>query len=249
VAGVIIALDAASAAEARGMVERLGDRADFYKVGLELYTRAGPDFVHELTGLGKRVFLDLKLHDIPNTVAGAVRAAHDLGVELLTVHASGGERMLEAAVGAAEDAAPAGPGSPPRLRLLAVTVLTSLTAEELGGAWGRAAPEVSDEVRRLALLAERAGVHGVVASPLEAALLRTALAADLLIVTPGIRPTGAASGDQKRIATPADAVVAGSDYLVVGRAVTAAPDPVEALAAVLREVEGSAPRPARADRS
>lgn len=237
-AEVIIALDVPSADDARALVRRIGDRGDFYKVGLELYTRAGPDFVRELTAAGKRVFLDLKLHDIPNTVASAVRAASDLGVDLLTVHAVGGPSMLEAAVEAAGGETVARDDSP-ALRLLAVTVLTSLDAEGLAGVWGRSTVSVPDEVRRLTDLAVRARVHGVVCSAAEAAGVRAAAPPELVIVTPGIRPAGADIGDQKRVATPAAAVRAGADYLVLGRAVTRAADPAAALADVLAEIETS----------
>lgn len=237
-AEVIVALDVPSADEARALVRRLGDQGDFYKVGLELYTRAGPDFVRELTGAGKRVFLDLKLHDIPNTVASAVRAASDLGVDLLTVHAVGGPSMLEAAVEAAGEGSAARAG-PSTLRLLAVTVLTSLDAEELGGVWGRPTVSVRDEVRRLTDVVVRAHVHGVVCSAVEAADVRAAAPPGLVIVTPGIRPAGSDVGDQKRVATPAAAVRAGADYLVLGRAVTRAPDPAVALANVLADIEAS----------
>lgn len=223
---VIIALDRASAVEALDLVDRLGDGADFYKVGLELFTRAGPTVVTELVSRDKRVFLDLKVHDIPNTVARTVAAASDLGVDLLTVHGAGGESMLEAAAGAATG----------KLRLLAVTVLTSLTPDEMGTVWGREIRSVREEVGRLAEVARSAGVTGVVASALEASWIRSHLGPDLFIVTPGIRPAGADRGDQKRVATPADAVRAGSDALVVGRPVTEADDPVAALAAIVEEV-------------
>ena len=225
---VIVALDMASADEALAMVERLDDLGDFYKVGLELYTRAGPALVEELIAGEKRVFLDLKLHDIPNTVAGAVRASCDLGVDFLTVHGVGGPTMLEAARGAV-----AGP-----LRLLAITVLTSLTPDEMSTVWGREIGSVRDEVGRLAELARDAGMHGVVSSALEVSWIRERVGERFLVVTPGIRPAGADRGDQRRVATPADAVRAGADYLVVGRAVTKADDPAAALAAILEEVQG-----------
>ncbi len=224
---VIIALDVPGADEARALVDRIGDLGDFYKVGLELYTRAGPDFVRALTGAGKRVFLDLKLHDIPNTVASAVRAAADLDVELLTLHAVGGPSMLRAAAEAAS-----GTG----LKLLAVTVLTSLDAGELGQVWGRGAPDVSGEVRRLTAMAADAGIDGVVCSASEAARVRADQGPGFLVVTPGIRPAGSDAGDQKRVATPAAAARAGADYLVLGRAVTRAANPGAALADVLAEV-------------
>jgi orotidine-5'-phosphate decarboxylase len=240
-AEVIVALDVPGADEARALVRRIGDRGDVYKVGLELYTRAGPDFVRELRATGKRVFLDLKLHDIPNTVASAVRAASDLGVDLLTLHAGGGPTMLEAAVEAAGEEA--GGDDPSVLRLLAVTVLTSLDAEELAVVWGRPSVSVPDEARRLTDLAVRAGVHGVVCSAAEAGDVRTVAPPELLVVTPGIRPAGTDVGDQKRVATPAAAVRAGADYLVLGRAVTRAPDPASALADVLAEIEAAGATP------
>ncbi len=225
-AKLILALDTPSATEALGLVDRLGDEADFYKVGLELYTRAGPGIVSELHARGKRVFLDLKLHDIPNTVAGAVSAADDLGVELLTVHAAGGRPMLEAAHRAR------GGG----LRLLGVTVLTSLAADDLGSVWGRSVDDVSAEVVRLADLVRASGLDGTVSSTAEVASLRARFGVDFLLVAPGIRLAGTDKGDQKRVATPADAARAGADYLVIGRAVTSAPDPRGTLEAVLAEV-------------
>ena len=223
---VILALDTASAAEAFRLVKALGEAGDFYKVGLELYTRAGPSVVSALRARGKRVFLDLKLHDIPNTVVGAVSAASDLGVDLLTVHAAGGRTMLEAARGARTGAT----------RLVGVTVLTSLAPDDLSVAWGRDIESMSAEVGRLADLAEASGLDGVVASAEEAAALRARHGPDFLLVVPGIRLAGTDRGDQKRVATPAAAVRAGADYLVVGRAVTSAPDPSAALATVLAEV-------------
>lgn len=238
-AEVIVALDVPSADEAHALVDRIGDAGGFYKVGLELYTRAGPAFVRELKAAGKRVFLDLKLHDIPNTVASAVRAAVDLDVDLLTLHAVGGRAMLEAAVDAAGSAGSAVDGAAPSLRLLAVTVLTSLDARELGAVWGRSEPVVADEVARLTDLAVASGVHGVVCSAVEAGRVRAAVPRGFLIVTPGIRPAGADVGDQKRVATPAGAVRAGVDYLVLGRAVTQAPDPAFALTQILDEVAGA----------
>jgi orotidine-5'-phosphate decarboxylase len=228
-AEIIIPLDHPSAGEALALVDQLGEPGTFYKVGLELYTRSGPEVVSELRRRGKRVFLDLKLHDIPNTVAGAVRAAVALDVELLTLHAVGGVSMMEAARDAAEG----------RVKLLGVTVLTSLTAAEVEGAWGREISSIRDEVGRLAGLAHECGLDGVVASALEASWIRRALAPPFLIVTPGIRASGTPEEDQKRVATPSDAVAAGSDYLVVGRPVTKAPEPREALLSLLAEVEAA----------
>jgi orotidine-5'-phosphate decarboxylase len=223
---IIVALDVPGADDALALVDRLGDAGDFYKVGLELYTRAGPAVVRELVGRGKRVFLDLKLHDIPNTVAAAVTAASDLGVDLLTLHASGGPKMLEAATLAR--------GAD--LRLLAVTLLTSLSPDEISTTWGREIRSVREEVGRLALLAHEAEVDGVVASALEASWIRNQVEEDFLIVTPGIRPVGSARGDQNRVATPTAAVEAGADYMVVGRPVIQAEDSSAALDAILKEI-------------
>lgn len=228
---VAIALDVPSLDEAVALVDRLGPRANFYKVGLQLYSRAGPRTLDVLGERGKKVFLDLKLHDIPNTVAGAVEAAAEMGAHLLTVHACGGRRMLEAA---AETAASV-PGS--GLRIVGVTVLTSLSAEDLQEVRGGAVPDLDEAVARLAGLAVESGLDGVVASVLEVPSIRRELGASPLIVTPGIRLPGGAVHDQARTATPAEAVRKGADILVVGRAVTAAPDPVRALDAVLAELE------------
>lgn len=225
-AGIIIALDHPSAQAALGLVDRVGEAGRFYKVGLELYTRCGPGVVEELRRRGKRVFLDPKLHDIPNTVARAVEAAAALDVELLTVHAAGGAAMLEAARDAAAG----------RVKLLGVTVLTSLGPDDLGGVWGREVRSVEAEVLRLAALSHRCGLDGVVASPAEAGAVRASLKPPFLIVTPGIRPAGAARGDQKRVTTPAEAVAAGADWLVVGRPVTQAGDPAAALSSLLAEI-------------
>ncbi len=224
---VIVPLDVASSEEALRVVDSLGDQGDFYKVGFELYTRAGPDVVRELIERGKRVFLDIKLHDIPNTVAGAVCAASDLGVDLLTVHVSGGSSMMEAAVAARSGA----------LRLLGVTILTSMSPDEVSTVWGREIRSIREEVGRLAVMARQSGMDGIVASALEASWIRSQVGSDFLIVTPGIRPAGADRGDQNRVATPAEAVRAGADYLVIGRPITHAPDPSAALMAVLEEVE------------
>ena len=215
---LVVALDLPSRSEAVELVDRLGGGADFYKVGLELYTREGPDIVAALHERGKRVFLDLKLMDIPNTVARAVAAAADLGVELLTLHAHGGPTMIEAAVSEC--------GS---TRLLAVTLLTSLSPDEIETVWNRPVDSVRTEVLRLARLSTEAGAHGVVSSPLEAGELRTVLGPEALVVTPGVRLPGGETHDQNRVATPAAAVAAGASHLVVGRAITRADDPVDAL--------------------
>lgn len=226
-AELILPLDQPSQREALALVDAMGDGVSFYKVGLELFTREGPGVIRALHGRHKRVFLDLKLHDIPNTVAGAVRAAVELEVELLTVHAGGGRAMMEAAAEAA--------GGP--LRLLAVTVLTSLSTEGLGQSWGRTIDDVEVEVRRLAGLASDCGIDGVVSSAHEVAGLRAALGPDAILVTPGIRLAGGEAHDQARVATPDAAVRDGADFLVVGRAITAAPEPLAALAQVLEAME------------
>ena len=222
---LIVALDVPEAADARALVERLAGHVGMFKVGSQVFTTAGPDLVREVVGRGEKVFLDLKYHDIPNTVAGAVSSAGRLGVSLLTVHALGGKEMLEAAVGALPAMG---------IRLLAITILTShdeatLRAIGMGGS-------LADAVRRLALLAREAGADGVVASPQEVALVREACGPDFLIVTPGIRPAGASRGDQSRTATPAAAIAAGADYVVVGRPILEAADPAAAAAAIARDL-------------
>lgn len=228
---IIVALDYPSQREALALVDTLGDAADFYKVGLELYTREGPGMVRALKGRGKQVFLDLKLMDIPNTVERATAAAAETGADLLTVHASGGESMLRAAARAADGA----------IRIVAVTLLTSLSADEIQNVWDRTLDSVRDEVLRLAAMSREAGVHGVVSSALEARDLRRMLGPDALVVTPGIRLAGGDRHDQTRVATPRDAVEAGASHLVLGRAVTAAADPVEALRRVRAEMDAAEP--------
>jgi orotidine-5'-phosphate decarboxylase len=230
----VVALDHPTAREALALVERL-PRAEWVKVGLQLFTAAGPDVVRDLRALGRRVFLDLKLHDIPNTVAHAVESAAGLGVGLLTVHASGGRAMLRAASRAAEPA-----GGEDGLRLLAVTVLTSLDGPAVREAWGRERVDVEQEVVRLAALAADEGIAGVVSSVHEAASIRSRVPARLLLLTPGIRLAGDAAGDQSRVATPADAARQGVDFLVIGRSVTAASDPAAAFERVLAEVAAAA---------
>jgi orotidine-5'-phosphate decarboxylase len=223
---IIVALDVESAAEARALVARLGGSVGFYKVGMELYAAAGMDFVRELLGQGKDVFLDLKFYDIPETVKRAVAQAARTGVRFLTVHAVGS--VMRAAV---EGRAASG------LKLLAVTVLTSFGREDLDDL-GHAC-EVSDLVARRARQAMEAGMDGIVASPLEAESLRRIVGPDAILVMPGIRSAGAAQGDQKRVATPAEALRAGADYLVMGRQITRAPDPAAELARVLEEIAGA----------
>jgi len=220
---VIVALDFPAAEAALAFVDRLEPGSCRLKIGKELFTIAGPDLVREVVGRGFDVFLDLKYHDIPNTVAQACKAAANLGVWMLNVHALGGRRMMEAAREALESV-------PHRPRLIAVTILTSMGAEDLAeiGLPG----EPAEHVQRLAALAETAGLDGVVCSPREVAMLRESRSQDFLLVTPGIRPAGSDAGDQKRIMTPAQALRTGSSYLVIGRPITQAPDPVAALAAI-----------------
>lgn len=227
-AQVIIALDVPTLDEAMGLVDSLGERTDFYKVGLELFTRAGPSVVQALAGRDKRIFLDLKLYDIPNTVARAVGRARELDVDFLTLHTTGGRPMMEAAAEAAGD----------ELTLLGVTVLTSMTGSDVEESWGREVDSIEEEVVRLARLAKASGVGGVVASVQEAAAIKETLGSDLVVVTPGIRLVGDDAHDQARVSTPAEAVAAGADYLVVGRSVTQAPDPAEALRRVCEEASG-----------
>ncbi len=227
----IIALDVPSRADAESLLDRLGPAADFVKVGLQLFTAEGPDVVRAMRARGLRVFLDLKLHDIPNTVAHAVQSAARLGAELLTVHASGGAAMLRAAREAAGERGAGGIG------LLGVTVLTSLSAAEVAEAWGRDHVSAEDEVERLARLAEWAGMDGVVASVQELPVIRRATGEDFRVLTPGIRLAGDEAGDQARVATPGEAARLGSDYVVLGRSVTAAQDPAEALRRAIRELD------------
>jgi orotidine-5'-phosphate decarboxylase len=225
---LIVALDAADAAEARELIQRLGDEVCFYKVGKELFTAVGPSIVRELVAGGKKVFLDLKFHDIPNTVAGALRSAASLGVSMLTVHAAGGSAMLQAAAEAAAH-------SEAKPTVLAVTVLTSLGEAELRQTG--VSDGVEAQVLRLAALALQAGCGGIVASAQEAARLRQSLGSRFTLVTPGIRPAGSAAGDQARVVTPEAAIRAGADYLVVGRPITAAADQAAAARAIVEQIE------------
>ncbi len=227
---IIVALDYPSAAEAEAFVARVSPARCRLKVGLELYTATGPDFVRHLAARGFSVFLDLKFHDIPNTVERACRQAAALGVELLTVHCLGGRAMLEAArrgVGAQGN----------RARVIGVTLLTSFSAQQtqeigLGG-------DVAGRTRALAELAHAAGLDGVVCAPTEAEDLRRRFGLQFLLVTPGIRPAGAPSDDQQRTLTPREALARGADLLVVGRPITQARDPVVALDAIEREIGGN----------
>ena len=227
---IITALDAPSWAEARTLLERLPAANRRVKVGKQLFTREGPGAVASLREAGREVFLDLKFHDIPNTVAGAVAAAAEVGAWMVNVHASGGPRMMEAAAEALV-------GFRERPWLIGVTVLTSMDAEELRAVGVADDPET--QVRRLARLAHQSGLDGVVASPREVPMLRRELGSGFRLVTPGVRPAGAASDDQRRTATPARAVADGADYLVVGRPLTRAEDPQAAWDALGAELASS----------
>jgi orotidine-5'-phosphate decarboxylase len=222
---LIVALDFPDTRAALALVDRLHGATRWLKVGLELYIAEGNSLVAELKQRGYSIFLDLKLHDIPNTVASAVRAATLLGVDMLTVHAAGGPEMLTAAVQAAES----------RLALLAVTVLTSMDAIQLEATGVTGTPAA--QVERLANVALACGVNGLVCSPNEVAGLRNRFGNKPLLVIPGIRPEGTADGDQRRVATPAAAIAAGASYLVVGRPITRADDPEAAARAILSEMQ------------
>lgn len=228
---LIVALDQDETREARMCMSALEGAADRYKVGSVLFTRAGPSFVRELVDRGLGVFLDLKLHDTPGTVAGAVSAAADLGIEMLTLHAAGGPRMIEAAAAAAAKAS-----APPRL--LAVTVLTSLDEADWSALTGPGARPLSEAVSELAALALGAGADGLVCSAREVARLRLEHGAEPLLVVPGIRPAWSSSDHrgQARTAEPGAALRAGASWLVVGRAVTADPDPLAAYERIVTEI-------------
>lgn len=224
---LIVALDVSSSVPARNIVAAVGDSALAYKVGMQLYTAEGPAIVRDLVRSGRRVFLDLKYHDIPNTVGAAVCEAAKLGVSMLTVHAGGGSKMLRAAVEGAR-------AVNPDLLVLAVTVLTSLDDPDLSMLGIRGV--VLDQVLRLAALALSNGCGGVVASAREAAALREEFGRDFAIVTPGVRPAGAGAHDQARVVTPAEAIAAGASYIVVGRPITEAMDPAAEARAILGQI-------------
>ena len=224
---LIVALDVPDAASAAALVGQLEKSCHWFKVGLELFTSAGPAVIEPLVARGHSVFLDLKFHDIPNTVAGAVRSAAALGVRMVNVHATGGPAMLAAAKAALD-----GLTDPPEL--LAVTMLTSMNQEQTSAIGLDRRP--AEQVELLARIGLNAGIRGFVCSPQEVRTLRTLVGPEGVLVTPGIRPAGADAGDQKRIATPAEALRQGASYLVVGRPITQAPDPSDAIEAILREM-------------
>lgn len=225
----IVALDVPDTERAKILVGRLGDSCSFYKVGGELFTSAGPEIVDWIRSQGKRVFLDLKFHDIPNTVRSASRSAADSGASLITVHGIGGSAMIAAAV----------EGAGPRCGVLAVTVLTSLDAGKLSEALGRTVTSVSDEVVRIAGTAKLAGAHGVVCSGHESARIVSEFGGELATLVPGVRLAGDAANDQSRVVTPADAARSGATYIILGRTVTAAEDPESAMLRVVDELSAT----------
>jgi orotidine-5'-phosphate decarboxylase len=224
---LIVALDVSTAAAARKIVAAVGDSASTYKVGMQLYTAEGPKIVRELVSSGLKVFLDLKYHDIPNTVGAAVSEAAKLGVSMLTVHAGGGGKMLRAGLAAAQAANP-------DLLVLAVTVLTSLDDADMGTLGLRSS--TLDHVLRLAALARSNGCKGLVASARECAALRAEFGQEFTIVTPGVRPAGSGADDQARVVTPAEAIAAGATHIVVGRPITEAVDPAAEARAILGQM-------------
>jgi len=228
-AELIVALDVNSREEAVSKIGLIGDAVSFYKIGLELFTAEGPDVVKAVKDLGKKVFLDLKFHDIPRTVERAVKSAGRLGADLMTIHSVGGKAMIRAAADAAAEFGSAAP------KILAVTVLTSLDASDLADI-GVSSRTPAGQVEAMARLAVENGAAGIVSSPKEVGALSAALGKGCLFVTPGVRPAGSAVGDQKRVATPADAVRDGATHLVVGRPVLAADDPAAAARAILAEM-------------
>ncbi|MCU7811517.1 MAG: orotidine-5'-phosphate decarboxylase [Candidatus Thiodiazotropha sp. (ex Notomyrtea botanica)] len=228
-ARVIVALDYPNQAKAEELVDRLDPTLCRLKVGKEMFTRFGPPFVESLRKRGFEIFLDLKFHDIPNTVAAACDAAADLEVWMMNLHASGGRRMMVAARERLEQRAH-------RPLLVAVTILTSLSEEDIAEVGFRGGP--ADNVLRLANLTKAAGLDGVVCSPLEAVEIRRQIGDEFMLVTPGVRPKTATQDDQRRVMTPGEAITAGSSYLVVGRPITAASDPIQALKAINAEIDG-----------
>jgi orotidine-5'-phosphate decarboxylase len=223
---IIVALDLPTARAALHLVEQLQHDISFFKIGLQLYTVAGPEIVRQVLGTGARVFLDLKLHDIPNTVAGAVESAGELGVQMLTIHLSGGQAMVRAAVAARHK----------DLSLLGVTVLTSIDERALREVG--VSDNLEHQVARLAKIGSAAGIDGLVASPKEVQFLREKFGPQMKLVVPGIRPAGAAVADQKRVMSPLEALEAGADYLVIGRPITAHRNPREAVAKICDEIAG-----------
>ena len=222
---IVVALDVATKSEAMRLVEQLREQISFFKIGLQLYTAEGPEIVRAVIASGAKIFLDLKLHDIPHTVARAVESASELGVQMLTIHLSGGSEMIRAAVAATKR----------EMSILGVTVLTSSTQQTLDEIGIE--EQLDRHVLRLGNLGVAAGIDGLVASPFEARFLRSEFGDKIKIVVPGIRPSWSELDDQKRFMTPREAIEAGADYLVIGRPVTAHRNPLEAVAKILRELE------------
>jgi orotidine-5'-phosphate decarboxylase len=223
---IVVALDVATKSEAMRLVEQLREQISFFKIGLQLYTAEGPEIVRAIRVSGAKIFLDLKLHDIPNTVARAVESASELGVQMLTIHLSGGSEMIRAAVATRKK----------EMSILGVTVLTSSTQhtlDEIG-----IEEQLDRHVLRLGNLGVAAGIDGLVASPFEARFLRNELGDKIKIVVPGVRPSWSEPDDQKRFMTPREAIEAGADYLVIGRPITAHKDPREAVERILEELNG-----------
>ncbi len=233
---IIVPLDAPDLESARRLLERLDGCASVLKVGKELFTAAGPAAVELARRHGARVFLDLKYHDIPNTVAGAVKAAARLGVWMMNVHVSGGRAMMEAARGALDSL-----NLNPTPLLIGVTALTSLDERQWREVYGDGAAALDKQAARMARLAVEAGLDGVVASPLELKAVRRAGGSDMVIVTPGVRPIGSDAHDQRRVATPSEAVADGADYLVIGRPIAQSDDPPAAMERILTEIAASPP--------
>jgi len=223
---LIVALDFPAKAKALALVSALAGAVSTYKIGLQLYTAEGPEIIRAVAATGAKIFLDLKLHDIPSTVAKAVAAAGELGVQMLTVHLSGGHAMLSAAVEARS----------PNLSLLGVTVLTSATLETLSETGVNSG--IEEQVLRLADLGQKSGIDGLITSPHEVRILRERLGDQMKLITPGVRPSWAAANDQKRFTTPNEALKSGADYLVIGRPITADPDPRAAVDRLLAEIAG-----------
>ena len=235
---LIVALDVENLAAANGLVTTLSDEVKWFKVGKQLFTKVGPAAVKSLHDVKKNVFLDLKFHDIPNTVAGAVASGTQIGANMINLHASGGVEMMRAAAAAAkQQAAELGV---PKPTLLGVTILTSVDEMSFQADFGTQR-QLGDQVAYLAELAQRAGLDGVVASPLEIRLIRQVCGNDFVIVTPGVRPAWASSNDQQRVMTPAEAIDAGANYIVVGRPITASDNPREAARRILQEIHRISP--------
>ena len=229
---LIIALDVDSVGRARELVAQLRDVPGMFKIGSQLFTAAGPDFVREIVKDGNKVFLDLKFHDIPNTVAAAAVEATRLGVSIFNVHALGGTEMMERTAGAVAETAQR--EQLPKPAVIGVTLLTSANESTLTEIGISTAPD--ELVTSLAQIAQRAGLDGVVASPQEASIIRSSTSPDFLIVTPGVRPAGVAAADQKRLTTPRQAIDGGADYIVVGRPILEAPDPLHAAEQIVQEI-------------